>query len=424
MNLMIAPAQFRPPTAATLEVPKIELILALGAAIDLLSPVLGAHQKRVAIIAANLAASIGLGPDEVSRILQAGLLHSVGALAQGEWAHRTETGARFLAISPLTRRLAPLVSHYRDPLSNTNRRYGLHAGDVLPTQILNLANYIDDSIDPAKFILSQVGDRRAEAAAHARTELDPALADSFLRISDADSFWLDVTTVDLDARIRTRLADEAGDLADLDALQDFGRLYSIIVDARSPFTATHSWGVASVASFLATCAGFDSGTAMQIEIAAQLHDIGKIAVASDIIEKPAGLTTAEFGNMRSHAYFTGMLLERIPGMDRIAEWARGHHEKLDGTGYPQRLTGTQISDETRVIAVADRFVALTEDRPYRAGMSGAGALDLLTADAHKGAIDGRIVGILHERFDTIDAVRRHAQNEERNEVKSILRYAS
>ncbi len=258
MNLMIAPALFCPPPAATFEVPKIELILALGAAVDLLSPTLGAHQKRVAIIASNLATSAGLSRDDVARVLQAGLLHSVGAMSHENWKHRSETGARFLDISSLTRGLAPLVAHYRHPLSRRSARFNLRAEDILCAQILNLANFIDDSIDPATFILSQVAARRTDAAAHARANLDPALAAMFLRASEADSFWLDTTAADLDARIRTRLARHAGDIADLDGLQDFGRLYSILVDARSPFTATHSWGVEAAASAISATVPSDT----------------------------------------------------------------------------------------------------------------------------------------------------------------------
>ena len=337
--------------------------------------------------------------------------------------NRSETGARFLEISPLTRRLAPLVACYREPLARL-RDYGtLRAPDALLSQVLNLANLIDDSVDPAAFILSQVAARRADAAAHAHAHLDPSLADAFLRASEADSFWLDASSIDLDARIRARLAGESGASADIDGLQDFGRLYSVIVDARSPFTATHSWGVASVASILATMTGFNTAEAMQIEVAAQLHDIGKLAVPSEIIEKPAGLTAAEFGSVRSHAYHTGTLLERIPGMSRIADWARAHHEKLDGTGYPQRRPASRIPAQARIIAVADRFVALTEDRPYRAGMPGAHALALLQTDAERGSIDLSIVNTLNDNFDTIDAVRRHAQDEERREMKSVLRKA-
>jgi len=423
MNVMNPEPRFLVPQVRSVEVPRIELVFALGTAIDLLDPELGAHQRRVAIIAANIAKELGFADSEVARVTQAGLLHCVGALGHRNWHDRSATGARFLEISPLTRRLAPLVACYREPLARL-RDYGmLRAADALLSQVLNLANFIDESIDPAAFILSQVAARRSDATAHATANLDPSLADAFLRASEADSFWLDASSIDLDARIRMRLAGEAGAIADLDALQDFGRLYSVLVDSRSPFTATHSWGVASVASFLATKTGFDAVSAMQIEIAGQLHDIGKLAVPSEIIEKPSGLTPAEFGSVRSHAYHTGTLLERIPGMSRIADWARAHHEKLDGTGYPQRRRADAIPTQARIIAVADRFVALTEDRPYRAGIPGSRALALLRADAEHGAIDQSIVNTLNDNFDRIDAIRRHAQAEERSEMTSILRKA-
>ncbi len=423
MNLRAFPTVLVPPPPEPLVVPKIELVFALGRAIDLLNPFLGAHQKRVALVAANLVDALGLGKIDIARAVMASLLLGVGALSQTSRVQRAVVGARFLEISPLTRDLAPLVGASRDTRPAIERRLGISLGDALIAQSIHLAGFLDERIDPEVFVLAQASQRREEAAEFARGQLDPRLADAFERVARADSFWLDASDFDIDSRVRARLFHVAGAHADLDALHDFGRLYSILVDSRSPYTATHSWGVAAVANFLASCGGFDGAAAQQIEIAAQLHDIGKLVVPSRIIEKAGGLTAEEFGIIRGHAYFTGTLLESVPGLERIAEWARGHHERLNGTGYPMGIAGASLARETRVIAVADQFVALTEDRPYRAGISGERAIEILNESAERGAIDREIVAIIHDKFPTVDAIRRHAQDVERDEIKSILRAA-
>ncbi|MBL8805455.1 MAG: HD domain-containing protein [Rhodospirillales bacterium] len=421
MEIRAYPALFVPPSPPPLVVPKVELVLALGRAIELLDSSLGRHQKRVALIAANLVDGIGLRSTDVSRTVMAALLHGVGALARQEHTRNPEVGARFLEISPLTRDLSPIVAASRDSFRALKMRLGLTLDNALIAQALHLASRIDDAIEPDVFVLAQAARLRDEALAFARTELDPRIADAFERLSHTDSFWLDAADFDIDARVRLRLSHMSSVQADLDALQDFGRLYSVLVDSRSPYTATHSWGVAAVANCLAAWSGFDGETVQQIEIAAQLHDIGKIVVPSDIIEKPAGLSPAEFGTVRGHAYFTGCLLGTVPGLHRIAEWARSHHERLDGTGYPMGLAGARVTSEARVIAVADQFVALTEDRPYRKGISGQRALEMLSESAERGAIDRQIVAIVRDQFATVDAIRRHAQGVERDEIKTILR---
>ncbi|MBI1243468.1 MAG: HD domain-containing protein [Alphaproteobacteria bacterium] len=421
MELRAYPARFVPPPQPGLTIPKVDLVLALGRAIELLDADLSAQQKRVALIAANIVGAMGLGRAEIARTIMAALLHGVGALAPAPHGNSTAVSARFLEISPLTRDLAPIVAASRDFQPAIGMRLGLTLNDALLAQALHLAHHVDEAIDPARFVLAQAAERRNGALEFTRTGLDARLVDAFARTSHADSFWLDATNFDIDTRIRARLSHMANAQADLDAVQDFARLYSVLVDARSPYTATHSWGVAAVANFIASCSRFDGETVQQIEIAAQLHDIGKLVVPSQIIEKPANLTVEEFGTVRSHAYFTGTLLSSVPGLERIAEWAKGHHEKLDGTGYPMGLAGARISPETRVIAVADQFVALTEDRPYRAGLSGQRALEMLGEAAERGAIDRQIVAIVHEKFATVDAIRRHAQNVERDEIKTILR---
>jgi HD-GYP domain-containing protein (c-di-GMP phosphodiesterase class II) len=111
-----------------------------------------------------------------------------------------------------------------------------------------------------------------------------------------------------------------------------------------------------------------------------LHDIGKLAVSNAILDKPAKLTDEEFAVIKTHPAHSAEILSQISVFADLAEVARSHHERLDGKGYPQNLSGGQISLETRIVTVADVFDALTADRPYRKAMPVSQALSIMEKD--------------------------------------------
>jgi HD-GYP domain-containing protein (c-di-GMP phosphodiesterase class II) len=106
-------------------------------------------------------------------------------------------------------------------------------------------------------------------------------------------------------------------------------------------------------------------TCTLVRRAALLHDIGKLSVSNAILEKPGKLTPEEWTIMRMHPAYTRTILRNIRGFDHLAYIAAAHHERLDGTGYPEGLTAESMSIPARIIAVADVYQALTEKRPYR-----------------------------------------------------------
>jgi HD-GYP domain-containing protein (c-di-GMP phosphodiesterase class II) len=99
-----------------------------------------------------------------------------------------------------------------------------------------------------------------------------------------------------------------------------------------------------------------------------LHDLGKLGIADAILHKPGPLDEAEWREMRRHPEVGARILEHA-GMRDIAVWVKAHHERIDGRGYPDGLTGAEISLEARILAVADAYEAMVADRPYRAGMT-------------------------------------------------------
>ena len=122
-------------------------------------------------------------------------------------------------------------------------------------------------------------------------------------------------------------------------------------------------------------------------MAGALHDIGKLFVDIEVLEKPGRLDEEEYKHIQSHAYETYRLLSKIEGFEDIRDWASYHHEKLNGKGYPFGLTEEEMSQEMRLLACLDIYQALTEDRPYKAGMSHGKTIGILYELAEKGDLD-------------------------------------
>jgi len=150
------------------------------------------------------------------------------------------------------------------------------------------------------------------------------------------------------------------------------------LEARDPYTAGHERRVAELAFAIAGEMGLDEGKSEGIRIAGYVHDIGKIAVPAEILSKPGKISEFEFGIIRTHPQFGHDILKEIDFVWPVAQTTLQHHERLDGSGYPQKLQGDQIIVEARILAVADVVEAMSSHRPYRAALGIAMALEEIT----------------------------------------------
>ena len=227
---------------------------------------------------------------------------------------------------------------------------------------------------------------RAEVARRGGTWFEPALVDAFLVVSANDDFWTGVSSPLLEMRLFAVAPTERLELVDEDYLDDIAAAFGSVVDAKSPYTSGHSQRVADYAELLAAAVGFDEGRRRWLKRGALLHDIGKLGVSNAILDKPGSLSDAEWVEMRDHAAHTQTILGRLSLFEDLAPIAAAHHERLDGKGYPLRLTATDIPMETRIITACDFFDALTADRPYRAAMPADKALAIM-AEVEGQAVD-------------------------------------
>ena len=153
------------------------------------------------------------------------------------------------------------------------------------------------------------------------------------------------------------------------------------MEERDAYTAGHSLRVRTYSLLLAQSLGLDDRQRRELSLAAKLHDIGKVGVPEAILNKPGPLTLAETMEVRKHPVIGERILRSIIRNRHVLSAIRGHHERMDGTGYPDGLKGTQIPLLARVIAVTDCFDALTSARAYRAPLSPTQALESLQASA-------------------------------------------
>jgi putative nucleotidyltransferase with HDIG domain len=226
------------------------------------------------------------------------------------------------------------------------------------------------------------------------TWFDPALVDA-LTAAEADHvFWATLDqprVVTLEPSDRLLHTDEAG-------LDRIAFAFAGIVDAKTPYTARHSEGVAEIAVRLAAALGFDAAEQRELRRAGLLHDIGKLGVSNRILDKPGKLDADEWDAVRRHPTWTLEILQRIPAFAGLAEVAANHHEKLDGSGYGRGLTAPDLTIDARILAVADIAEALTADRPYRAPLPLERVLDIIEGDAPH-ALDADVVARLPAVLD-------------------------
>ncbi len=203
------------------------------------------------------------------------------------------------------------------------------------------------------------------------TWFDPEMVRIAVSLHKSDALWANCSPRDPEEDTRRAVLDlDNGGRHHLDPSQvdQICEAFADVVDAKSHFTFRHSMGVADAAFGIAQTMGLAPERAQLVRRAALLHDIGKLSISNTILDKKTELNSGEWRTVHKHPRITRLILQRVRSFREMAIIAGEHHEKLDGSGYPDRLTARDLAIESRIIAVADVFGALSEDRPYRAGI--------------------------------------------------------
>lgn len=406
-------------------IPFLDLILSISDATELIYPKINQHGKRVAYIALNIANELGMDNLKKYDIILAGLLHDIGAFSLKEKLEALTfkfelsennkeinrhglLGYELLNHFKPFSRIALIIKYHHcklDELAKDCR----HEDIALASQIIHLADRIDVLIDNNKEVLNQVATVLSTIKEHKSNLFPQNLIDVLDKLAKKEYFWLDAVSTPQMNTFTMKLGHMPINFG-LEQISEFARMFSYIIDFRSPFTATHSSGVTEAAASISRYMGLSPRECEMMRVAGFLHDLGKLSVPAEILNKPAGLTNDEVKIIRGHTYYTYHILDKIANLDVINTWASFHHEKLDGSGYPFHLEEKRLSIGSRIMAVADTFTAITEDRPYRKGMDKKSALKVLEGMAANNKIDGNVVGVVKEQYEDMNNSRIKAQN--------------
>jgi putative nucleotidyltransferase with HDIG domain len=404
----------------------LDMFMSLSTALDLVNPRLGDHHKVTCYVASSIGRTIGLDADDYDHLFSASLVHDIGATSladrmklmefeeQSPHDHAKMGHVLLDSIDALAPQ-APLVRDHHVKWHNGDGEE--HEGNPVSvlSHIIHLADRIAILLNRDLPLLSQAAPIRDKIGKNVGKMFHPLAAEAFADLSHDHAFWLQMDGAFLEQSVASmsHLEDVSMNVVDLTQLS---RVYAFIIDSRSRFTASHSGGVATVAETLALAMDLGVETAQKVKIAGYLHDIGKISVPNEYLEKDGPLTEEERLVMKGHSFYTQKILGQVKGIEKIAEWASQHHEFLDGSGYPFGATAEELDREARILTVADIFTALTEDRPYRDGMGLTKALGILEELADDGKIDGTAFAALVENATAIDNVRAHAQDIENDKL--------
>ncbi|WP_420246813.1 MULTISPECIES: HD-GYP domain-containing protein [unclassified Maridesulfovibrio] len=383
-----------------------QMVLAIENTVSLVGMNDTAHGKRVGYIAMQIANRLGFSDKEKQYVFDLGLLHDCGVSSdtvhgylanQFDWENSGEhcvIGHRLLkGFKPLSKMATHILCHHT-PWPEL-RDIDIPENDKLLANLIFLADRVDvtaaSSYGPN--ILFHTDNIVSSIVSKQDTYFDPRLVEAFIHISKPEAFWLSLENRHID-----RFAWDMGTHGEYERLcisdlKKLAQIFSYIVDQKSPFTVQHSDGVAALARHIAQLLHLPDDVVDKIEVAAYLHDIGKLHIPDHILEKPGPLSAKERSIINQHSYETYEILRAIDGLGDIAKWAAYHHENCEGTGYPFHPSEEDLSVPARIIAVSDVFQALVQDRPYRKGMTLENVARILSEMRDSGKLDKEIVAV-------------------------------
>jgi len=370
-----------------------ELISALSLMMDLDENRKLFHAWRVAILAGKLAQKIL--PEYRTQIFYAGLLHDIGAISLPEHVvhytdirehftnpilfHHPEKSAQIVKqISPLFL-AADMIMDHHEQWDGSGYPRGLAGNDInLGGQILRIADTFD-ILARVKPPLSLNG-MKTSLSARRGTEYSGLIYELMIATLEEGDFFNEIMD---EKKVSDMVLNTIKGLPNIDMNScrtepdEIIRVFAKVIDAKHSYTAGHSERVAEYTYILAKALDLPEVEAQKLKLAGYLHDAGKVAVPRGILDKPGRLTMDEFKLMKRHSVYTMEIMSMVSSLKDLVVIAGGHHERYDGAGYPDGLSGEAIQFGARIMAVADAYDAMTSQRPYQAQRNTIEAKDVL-----------------------------------------------
>lgn len=276
--------------------------------------------------------------------------------------------------------------------------FGKSGTDIhIMSQLIAFADILDTKFDLNNITLSKKQEIEEFVKQNDSKLFSSFIVSAFLMLSSKDIFWYDLESPLIEKALDKILPTFIEDVSN-EQLLSISKFFSKIIDSKSEFTARRTSELMDKIKLLAEHYNLNDEKCYILQIAANFHDLGKLGIPNEILEKSDSLTDDELFIIKKHASLTHMILDKIEGFEEICQIASAHHERLDGSGYPFAYKGEELSFEHRLLGALDMYQALVEDRPQRPSMSHDDAMKILKKQVRLNKLDEEIVDSIDEVF--------------------------
>ncbi|WFD10472.1 HD-GYP domain-containing protein [Tepidibacter hydrothermalis] len=375
------------------------------------------HLKRVAYVSLKLAQYFDLTIQEQIDTVSFSILHDNGLTQtlldnkirsndlkefylRESFKEHCIIGEKNVSLFPFLTKHKNIIKYHHETYDGKGF-FKVKGNDIpLIAQFIAFADYID-----FVFKYKNVDDKKKEKLISYIKEqknkrFNVEIVDAFLEISSKDGFWEQLNDDNIEHSLKSEIPVYEQNM-NIDEVLKIMSVFSKIIDSKSQFTQEHSDGLAHKIHKMCENYNYDHHEKMKLVIAGKLHDIGKLAIPIQILDKPNKLDDEEISIMKKHSYYTDRCLSNIDGFEDIARWASNHHEKLNGSGYPKGLKADELDFNSRLVACLDIYQALTEERPYKKPFSHKEAIGILETMALNNEIDSDITTDIDEVFKCV-----------------------
>jgi HD-GYP domain-containing protein (c-di-GMP phosphodiesterase class II) len=398
-----------------------EFLISISSALDFIEmDFLGLpsnHGKRVAYMALKISEIFDLSKEEKYDLVSLSILHDNGiaeafSRAQAASVHKIVLtsneslkehciiGENNVKLYPFFTDTTNVIKYHHENYDGTG--YFNIKGEHIPlmSQIICLANDIEHVFKNSGVDYNIKSNIKDYLNVEKGKSFSPRIVEAFLKLCEDENFWENIKDTNIRNYLRSNTPSFNKDLS-LKEVRSITRVMSKIIDSKSEFTEIHSNELAEKAARMADYYKKMDDEKEKLIIAADLHDIGKLAISNKILDKPGKLTKEEFEVMKEHVRYSRIALEQISGFEDITEWAANHHEKLNGSGYPFGKTADELDFNSRLMACLDIYQALVEERPYRKALTHEQTMKILMNMQEINLIDKNIVNDIDKVFGKV-----------------------
>lgn len=375
------------------------------------------HGKRTAYITIKIAKEMGFTFEELHDMAALAILHDNGLseyslhenLVKKELKNAAilEGVKEHCIIGEKNIKNYPFLTEVQDVIKYHHERYdgkgffNLKEEEIpLMSQIIVIADALEKVFDLQNNDYEMQNKVYEFVKNKEKVMFSPTIVEVFFKVAQKESFWENLKNDMIEEVLKEEIPKYSLELS-FEQIHNITNVFSKIIDSKSAYTERHSQELSEKAARMADFYKFEKDERMKLIIAADLHDIGKLAVPNSILDSPNKLTDEEFEVIKKHPYYTRVALQGIKGFEDITEWAANHHEKLNGKGYPLSKTAEELDFNSRLMTCLDIYEALTEDRPYREGLSHEKTMGILENMRAEGFVDGEIIKDIDNVFSKL-----------------------